>query len=66
MPGHRGVGTGSQSWNVALAALLIAGGAALAGARRLSFTTSGRSQGYALTLLLGVLVMAAWLLVSRP
>jgi NAD(P)H-quinone oxidoreductase subunit 5 len=42
------------------------GGAALAGARRLSFTTSGRSQGYALTLLLGVLVMAAWLLVARP
>ena len=41
------------------------GGAALAGARRLSFTTSGRSQGYALTLLLGVLVMAAWLLVAR-
>jgi len=42
------------------------GGAALAGARRLSFTTSGRSQGYALTLLLGVMVMAAWLLVVRP
>jgi len=41
------------------------GGAALAGARRLSFTTSGRSQGYALTLLLGVMVMAAWLLVAR-
>ncbi len=41
------------------------GGAALAGARRLSFTTSGRSQAYALTLLLGVLLMAAWLLSSR-
>ena len=41
------------------------GGAALAGARRLSFTTSGRSQAYALTLLLGVLLMAAWLLTSR-
>ena len=39
-----------------------AGGAALAGARRLSFTTSGRSQAYALTLVLGVLLMAAWLL----
>jgi NAD(P)H-quinone oxidoreductase subunit 5 len=38
------------------------GGAALAGARRLSFTTSGRSQAYALTLVLGVLLMAAWLL----
>lgn len=39
-----------------------AGAAALAGARRLSFTTSGRSQAYALTLVLGVLLMAAWLL----
>jgi NAD(P)H-quinone oxidoreductase subunit 5 len=39
-----------------------AGGAALAGARRLSFTTSGRTQAYALTLVLGVLLMAAWLL----
>ncbi|MCX5967893.1 MAG: NAD(P)H-quinone oxidoreductase subunit F [Cyanobacteria bacterium] len=39
-----------------------AGGAALVGARRLSFTTSGRSQAYALTLVLGVLLMAAWLL----
>jgi NAD(P)H-quinone oxidoreductase subunit 5 len=38
------------------------GGAALAGARRLSFTTSGRTQAYALTLVLGVLLMAAWLL----
>ncbi len=38
------------------------GGAALAGARRLSLTTSGRSQAYALTLVLGVLLMAAWLL----
>jgi NAD(P)H-quinone oxidoreductase subunit 5 len=42
------------------------GGAALAGARRLSLTTSGRSQAYALTLLLGVLLMAAWLLASPP
>ena len=39
-----------------------AGEAALAGARRLSLTTSGRSQAYALTLVLGVLLMAAWLL----
>jgi NAD(P)H-quinone oxidoreductase subunit 5 len=38
------------------------GAVALAGARRLSFTTSGRSQAYALTLVLGVLLMAAWLL----
>ncbi|MEB3199541.1 MAG: NAD(P)H-quinone oxidoreductase subunit F [Synechococcaceae cyanobacterium] len=38
------------------------GGAALVGARRLSLTTSGRSQAYALTLVLGVLLMAAWLL----
>lgn len=38
------------------------GSVALAGARRLSFTTSGRSQAYALTLLLGVLLMATWLL----
>jgi NADH:ubiquinone oxidoreductase subunit 5 (subunit L)/multisubunit Na+/H+ antiporter MnhA subunit len=38
------------------------GEAAMAGARRLSFTTSGRSQAYALTLVLGVLLMAAWLL----
>ena len=43
-----------------------AGSAALAGARRLSFTTSGRSQAYALTLVLGVLLMAAWLLAARP
>ena len=40
------------------------GAAALAGARRLSLTTSGRSQVYALTLLLGVLAMAAWMLNS--
>ena len=39
-----------------------AGGAAMAGARKLSFTTSGNSQAYALSLVLGVLVMAAWLL----
>ncbi|MFN9693904.1 MAG: NAD(P)H-quinone oxidoreductase subunit F [Synechococcaceae cyanobacterium] len=38
------------------------GGAALEGARRLSLTTSGRSQAYALTLVLGVLLMATWLL----
>jgi NAD(P)H-quinone oxidoreductase subunit 5 len=38
------------------------GGLALQGARRLSFTTSGRSQAYALTLVLGVLLMAGWLL----
>jgi NAD(P)H-quinone oxidoreductase subunit 5 len=38
----------------------------MAGARRLSFTTSGRSQAYALTLVLGVLLMAAWLLASEP
>jgi NAD(P)H-quinone oxidoreductase subunit 5 len=38
------------------------GAAALGGARRLSFTTSGRSQAYALSLVLGVLLMAAWLL----
>jgi NAD(P)H-quinone oxidoreductase subunit 5 len=42
------------------------GSAALTGARRLSFTTTGRTQGYALTLLLGVLLMAAWLLASQP
>ncbi|MCT0217156.1 NAD(P)H-quinone oxidoreductase subunit F [Synechococcus sp. CS-1330] len=40
------------------------GAAALAGARRLSLTTSGRSQAYALSLVLGVLLMAAWLLAS--
>ena len=40
------------------------GEAALAGARRLSLTTSGRSQAYALSLVLGVLLMAAWLLAS--
>jgi NAD(P)H-quinone oxidoreductase subunit 5 len=39
-----------------------AGGAALAGARRLSLTTSGNSQAYALSLVLGVLMMAAWVL----
>jgi len=37
------------------------GGAAMLGARRLSLTTTGRSQAYALTLVLGVLMMAAWL-----
>jgi NAD(P)H-quinone oxidoreductase subunit 5 len=40
------------------------GGAAMVGARRLSLTTSGRSQAYALTLVLGVLLMAAWILAS--
>ena len=38
------------------------GEVALEGARRLSLTTSGRSQAYALSLVLGVLLMAAWLL----
>jgi NAD(P)H-quinone oxidoreductase subunit 5 len=38
------------------------GAAALQGSRRLSFSTSGRAQTYALSLLLGVLLMAAWLL----
>jgi NAD(P)H-quinone oxidoreductase subunit 5 len=42
------------------------GGAALAGARRLSLTTSGRSQAYALTVVLGVLLMAAWLIAAPP
>jgi NAD(P)H-quinone oxidoreductase subunit 5 len=42
------------------------GGAALAGARRLSLTTSGRSQAYAFSVVLGVLLMAAWLLVAPP
>jgi NAD(P)H-quinone oxidoreductase subunit 5 len=42
------------------------GGAALEGARRLSLTTSGRSQAYAFSLLLGILLMAAWLLASQP
>jgi NAD(P)H-quinone oxidoreductase subunit 5 len=34
----------------------------MAGARQLSLTTSGNSQAYALSLVLGVLVMSAWLL----
>lgn len=42
------------------------GSAALVGARRLSLTTSGRSQLYALSLLLGVLLMAIWLLAVPP
>ncbi|QPN65421.1 NAD(P)H-quinone oxidoreductase subunit F [Synechococcus sp. CBW1006] len=42
------------------------GEATLEGARRLSLTTSGRSQAYALSLLLGVLLMSAWLLASQP
>jgi NAD(P)H-quinone oxidoreductase subunit 5 len=42
------------------------GAAALAGARRLSLTTSGRSQAYALTVVLGVLLMAAWLIAGEP
>jgi NAD(P)H-quinone oxidoreductase subunit 5 len=41
------------------------GEAALTGARRLSLTTSGRSQAYALSLVLGVLLMAAWLLSGK-
>ncbi len=43
------------------------GGVALEGARRLSLTTSGRSQAYALSLVLGVVVlMAIWLLTASP
>ena len=42
-----------------------AGASAMASSRRLGLTTSGSSQAYALTLLLGVLLMAAWLL-TRP
>jgi NAD(P)H-quinone oxidoreductase subunit 5 len=42
-----------------------AGAAALAGSRRLGLTTTGRTQAYALTLVLGVLLMAVWLL-ARP
>ncbi len=42
------------------------GSAAMAGARRLSLTTSGRSQAYALTLVLSVLLMAAWLFLAPP
>ena len=38
------------------------GSAALLGARRLSLTTSGRSQAYALSMVLGLLLMAVWLL----
>ncbi|MCS5692992.1 NAD(P)H-quinone oxidoreductase subunit F [Cyanobium sp. FGCU-6] len=41
------------------------GVAAMAGARRLSLTTSGRSQAYALTLVLAILLMTAWLLSGR-
>lgn len=41
------------------------GTVALEGARRLSFTTSGRTQTYALTLLIGVMLMAVWLLTSH-
>ncbi|QNI70107.1 NAD(P)H-quinone oxidoreductase subunit F [Cyanobium sp. NS01] len=40
------------------------GAAAMASARRLSFTTSGRTQLYALTLIVGVVLMAAWLLAN--
>jgi len=43
----------------------VTGEAALEGARRLSLTTSGRSQAYALSLVLGVLLMAAWLLSGK-
>ena len=42
------------------------GAVALAGAKRLSLTTSGRSQAYAFTLVLGVLLMAAWLIAGDP
>jgi NAD(P)H-quinone oxidoreductase subunit 5 len=42
------------------------GEAAMQGAKRLSLTTSGRSQAYALSLVLGVLLMAAWLLARQP
>ncbi|MFM7676928.1 MAG: NAD(P)H-quinone oxidoreductase subunit F [Synechococcus sp.] len=42
------------------------GGVALEGARRLSLTTSGRSQAYALSLLIGVVLMAVWLLTASP
>ena len=42
------------------------GGVALEGARRLSLTTSGRSQAYALSLVLGVVLMAIWLLSASP
>jgi len=42
------------------------GEATLQSARRLSFTTSGRTQTYALTLLIGVVLMAAWLLTLVP
>jgi NAD(P)H-quinone oxidoreductase subunit 5 len=41
------------------------GGLAMEGARRLSYSTSGRVQGYALTLLLGVLLMGGWFLVRQ-
>lgn len=39
-----------------------AGASAMAGARRLSLTTTGRSQAYAFSLVMGVLLMAIWLL----
>ena len=42
-----------------------AGAAALTSSRRLGLTTTGRTQAYALTLVLGVLLMAVWLL-ARP
>ena len=42
------------------------GAVALAGAKRLSLTTTGRSQAYAFTLVLGVLLMAAWLIAGDP
>jgi NAD(P)H-quinone oxidoreductase subunit 5 len=38
----------------------------MAGARRLSLSTSGRVQGYALTVLVGVLLMGAWILIRQP
>ncbi|MEO1002367.1 MAG: NAD(P)H-quinone oxidoreductase subunit F [Cyanobacteria bacterium J06638_7] len=43
----------------------LTGEVALEGGRRLSLTTSGRSQAYAFTILLAVLLMGAWLLASQ-
>ncbi len=41
------------------------GGLTMEGARRLSYSTSGRVQGYALTVLVGVLLMGGWFLVRQ-
>ncbi len=43
----------------------LTGEVALEGGRRLSLTTSGRSQAYALNLVLAVLLMGAWLLARQ-